>query len=78
MPRRYYTCLVCGRKFPEGQGIILEKAGRIVHLHSRRCAYKFLRLVLERIDDGCAKPAIDEVIEEFERINRERRPVKVI
>ncbi|MEB3773863.1 MAG: hypothetical protein GSR86_02910 [Desulfurococcales archaeon] len=78
MAGRYYQCIVCGRKFPEGQGIVIEKSGRVMHFHSRRCAYRFLRLVLERADDSCIKPAIDEVLEEFRRILKERRVEKVI
>jgi len=75
---RYYRCIVCGRKFPKGQGIVIEKSGRTMYFHSKRCAYRFLKLLLERVDDSCIKPSIDEVLEEFNRVLRERRIEKVI
>ncbi len=80
MAKRYYTCIVCGRKFPEGQGIILEKAGIVLHFHSRRCAVRFFRLFLERLDDDAARRALRELVKELEeaRRAREERARKVI
>ncbi len=73
MARRYYECIVCGRKFPEGQGIILSRAGVVVHLHSSRCAAKFLRLLIERLDEGEARRAISELRDELARALEEKR-----
>ncbi len=80
MAKRYYTCIVCGRKFPEGQGIIIEKAGIVLHFHSRRCAAKFLKLLLERLDDNTARKVLRELVNELEeaRRAREERARKVI
>ncbi len=69
---KYYVCIVCGRKFPRGQGIVVEKAGFTLAFHSSRCASKFFRLLLERLDDSCARPAIRELIGELEEANRKR------
>jgi len=73
MAKRYYECTVCGRKFPEGQGIVLEKAGRYLYFHSNKCASKFFRYMLENLDDSCARPALDETIEMFRRALEARR-----
>ena len=78
MASRHYQCIVCGRKFPEGQGIIMDAGGRVLHFHSRRCAYRFMRLVLERADINCIRGPIDEVLSEFRKILEERRVEKVI
>ena len=67
MSKKYYECIVCGRKFPEGQGIIIEKAGVRLYFHSNRCASKFLRLLLERVDDSCVRPVLKELVDELAR-----------
>jgi hypothetical protein len=36
-------CIVCGRKFPEGQGIKLTMKGEDYYFHSKACAYTFLK-----------------------------------
>ncbi len=73
MPREYYECIVCGRKFPKGQGIVLRKAGFELAFHSNRCASKFLRLFLERLEDSCAKPALQEVIDELRKALEQKK-----
>jgi len=70
--KRYYTCIVCGRKFPEGQGITIEKAGLVLHFHSRRCAVKFLKLLVERLDDSTARKALGELLKELEEARKAR------
>ncbi|MCE4625095.1 MAG: hypothetical protein F7C35_04445 [Desulfurococcales archaeon] len=67
MAGKYYVCIVCGRKFPEGQGIIIRKAGFTLAFHSNRCASKFFRLLLERVDDSCVRPALREIIDELKK-----------
>ncbi|MCE4615061.1 MAG: hypothetical protein F7B60_06005 [Desulfurococcales archaeon] len=68
MPEDYYECNVCGRKFPIGQGIVLNKSGFTLYFHSNRCASKFLRLLLERLDEDCARSAINEVLDELDKL----------
>ncbi len=63
--KKYYECMICGRPFPEGQGIVLEKSGFALTFHSSRCAAKFLKLLLERLDDDCARPALRELTREL-------------
>ncbi len=73
MAKKYYECIVCGRKFPEGQGIVLEKAGVRLYFHSSKCAARFLRLLLERVDDSCIRPALKELVDELSRSLELRR-----
>ncbi len=73
MAKRYYECIVCGRKFPEGQGIVLVKAGVALHFHSSRCAARFLKVLLENLEDSCAKPALEETIRVFKSALEARR-----
>ncbi|MEB3816532.1 MAG: hypothetical protein LRS46_01120 [Desulfurococcales archaeon] len=72
MAKRYYTCVVCGRKFPEGQGIIIEKAGVVLHFHSRKCAAKFLKLLIERLDDNTARKVLRALVKELSEARRAR------
>ena len=80
MAKRYYKCIVCGRKFPEGQGIVITKAGITLHFHSSRCAARFLRLLLERLDEGEARRVLKELVEELRKSleEKEKARVKVI
>jgi len=73
LAKRYYECLVCGRRFPEGQGIVLYKAGTPLYFHSSRCAAKFLRLLLENLEDACAKPALQETVSALKAALEARR-----
>ncbi|MCE4607040.1 MAG: hypothetical protein F7B59_06920 [Desulfurococcales archaeon] len=68
MARDYYECVVCGRKFPVGQGVILSKSGFTLYFHSNKCASKFLKLLLERLDEDCARNAIREVLDELDKL----------
>ena len=60
------TCIVCGKKFPRGQGIVLNVGGKEYPFHSKACALKFLRRVLEEL-----KP--EEVSKAFEKVEGEFR-----
>ncbi len=61
-----YTCLVCGRVFYEGQGIVIRRGGLELAFHSSRCAAKFLRLLLERSEEGCVEDTAKRVSRELE------------
>ncbi len=78
MERRRYTCIVCGRKFPEGQGIVIKRAGLELAFHSKACLAKFFRLFVERIDEKEFKRAAREVIKEFETLREQRLKQKII
>jgi len=61
-------CLVCGRPFPEGQGIVVKRGKIYLSFHSSRCAAKFLRmLVMDSEEIGCLEGLISRLVEELER-----------
>jgi ribosomal protein L24E len=78
MKRKYYTCIVCGRKFPEGQGIIIRRAGMELAFHSKSCLARFFKLFIERIDEKEFKKAAREVLKELEELRRAKLKQKVI
>jgi hypothetical protein len=54
-------CIVCGRPFYEGQGVVLVIAGRRLEFHSKKCALRFLTSLLERMDTEALKRAVSAV-----------------
>jgi len=64
----YFNCNVCGRKFPKGQGIIMSVFGETLAFHSKSCAYKFLRQVVENSEKGCISASIKSVLKKYEEI----------
>ncbi|NOZ88314.1 MAG: hypothetical protein GXO15_00110 [Crenarchaeota archaeon] len=78
MNKRRYTCIVCGRSFPEGQGIIITRAGITLAFHSKSCLAKFFRLFVERLDEKEFRRAARDVIKELEEIRKARLRQKVI
>ena len=78
MQRKQYTCIVCGRKFPEGQGIVIKRAGVELAFHSKTCLAKFFKLFVERVDEKEFKRAARDVIREFEELRFARMKRKVI
>lgn len=57
--------MVCGRRFYEGQGIILSISSKRLYFHSKSCAYKFLKNIIENISSDCIGDSIDIVIKNF-------------
>ncbi len=76
MPRRIYECIICGRKFPEGQGIIIDYDGVLLAFHSSRCAAKFLKQLLERVPPEELKGYIKRLVEEDLEAVRARRKLR--
>lgn len=73
MPR----CSVCGKVFPEGQGILIDVGGRRLVFHKKTCATKFLRELLLSMGPECYN-SIDRVLEIFSRSVEERaRPKRM-
>ncbi len=73
-----YTCIVCGRKFPEGQGIIIRRAGVELAFHSKACFVKFFKRFIEIIDEKEFKKAAREVQREFQKALEAKAKAKVI
>ena len=70
--KKRYKCIVCGRVFPEGQGIVIRYGDIVLAFHSSRCASKFLRQLLERIPPdeikGYVKRLVEENLEQLESL----------
>jgi large subunit ribosomal protein L24e len=78
MPAKKYTCIVCGRVFPEGQGIVIRRAGVELAFHSKACLAKFFRLFVEKLDEREFKRAAVETVREFEQLRKMKQKAKVI
>ena len=75
MPR----CMVCGRAFPEGQGIILSRGEVYLSFHSSRCAAKFLRrLIMDSVDYECIEKQANLLVKEFEELLEKKAITKKI
>ena len=66
-------CIVCGRKFPEGQGIKLTVKGEDYYFHSKACAYKFLKEVLYTIDMDEVSGIFRELRKKYREINEKKK-----
>ncbi|BBG23881.1 hypothetical protein [Sulfuracidifex tepidarius] len=69
----YFECNTCGRPFKEGQGIILTLAGKKLFFHSKGCAYKFFKEVLELSDKDCIDDGVEEVLKKYEEVIETKR-----
>ncbi|BEP16962.1 hypothetical protein PYJP_03140 [Pyrofollis japonicus] len=76
--RKRYQCIVCGRYFPEGQGIVIKRAGIELAFHSKNCLAKFFRVFIEHLDEAEFKKAARETIKEFEEILKRKQTAKII
>ncbi len=70
---RSRTCIVCGRKFPDGQGIVIQIGDRIkLEFHKSRCAARFFRNLAPLLDPECVSRAIDALVKDYrERLSAE-------
>ncbi|ADV65513.1 hypothetical protein [Desulfurococcus mucosus] len=73
---RRHRCVVCGRVFPEGQGIVVVKDGLTLEFHSSRCASKFLRALAERMPADEFLPYARKLIDEFNELNEQREKAR--
>jgi len=67
-----YKCLVCGRPFPEGQGIKMRIAGEELYFHSNRCLARFFKSLVGYVDESCIRGAIRETISEYNKLLEDR------
>ena len=73
MPR----CSVCGKVFPEGQGIVMRFRDRDLFFHKRTCAVKFLRELIPLLQQDCSS-SVERVLKSFSKAIEERRKEKKI
>lgn len=68
MPKVKNKCNVCGKVFPEGQGIVITVEEEVVALHSSRCAVKFLKAIIDELEPAVSKEVIGRVKKNFEEV----------
>ncbi|MCY0868752.1 MAG: hypothetical protein OWQ48_05960 [Desulfurococcus sp.] len=73
---RRHKCSVCGRVFPEGQGIVLRKGSVVLEFHSSRCASKFFKTLLERMPASELEPYLKKLVEEYSELNEQKAKAK--
>lgn len=79
MAERLYECVVCGRKYPVGQGIVLSKGGVTLYFHSNRCAAKFLKRLIENSSESCITESLKETLEAFtQALDAKRKAAKKV
>ena len=76
MVKERYECIVCGRKFPKGQGVVIDVGGKLYIFHSKSCALKFLRRVIEEVEPSYMIKAFDKVSNEFMKEREERQALR--
>ncbi|WOE51442.1 hypothetical protein RQ359_000733 [Sulfuracidifex metallicus DSM 6482 = JCM 9184] len=64
----YFECNTCGRPFKEGQGIILTVAGIKLFFHSKACAFKFFKEIMENADSEYLGKDVKEVYDKYQKI----------
>ncbi len=62
--KKKYKCIICGRIFPEGQGIVINYGKVTLTFHSSRCAAKFLKQLLERIPSEEIGKYVERLVDE--------------
>ncbi|MCE4624200.1 MAG: hypothetical protein F7B11_05590 [Caldisphaeraceae archaeon] len=78
MVKEEYTCVVCGKKFYPGQGIVLQRGSLRLFFHSSKCASKFFKMLLDRVDSSCIDNAALTLIKDLEKNRADRGNKKVI
>lgn len=73
-----YECIVCGRKFPHGQGIIISRGGVVLAFHSKACLARFFRVFVEVIDEKEFKKSYRLTVEEFKKLRELKSKPKQI
>jgi ribosomal protein L24E len=69
--REKFTCIVCGRTFYQGQGIVYSLKGNRLYFHSKACAYKFFKDLIEASDPDCLN--LKDVMKKYEELEEKRR-----
>lgn len=72
MRARRHTCVVCGRVFPEGQGVVIKAGDVDIAFHSSRCAAKFLRMLVDKGSKEVVSASL-RLARELETLLAERR-----
>jgi len=71
-----HKCVVCGRVFPSGQGIIINIEDLTLEFHSNRCFSKFTRELLRKIPPHEIKGYAKRLLEEYSELLLQRVKLK--
>jgi len=71
-----YRCVVCGRVFPKGQGIVLSYGDLTLSFHSSRCASRFFKSLVERVPREELKGYVKKIMEEYEEALSQREKAR--
>lgn len=66
--RNRHKCLVCGRSFPSGQGVIIKVGSEVLEFHSNRCFAKFAKSLLERVPPDEIRGYLKKLKDEYEDV----------
>lgn len=75
-----YTCIICDRIFYKDQGVTLIIAGNTLTFHSKACALKFLRMLLDNIESNHLKLSLNKTlnqINEYKKALKEKREKRI-
>jgi len=67
-----YTCIVCGKKFSEGQGIIIKVRGIILTFHKKSCFVKFFKNYVDIVDPECFEKYAKRLVAEYEELIKKK------
>lgn len=67
------VCIICDRVFHKDQGVILTIAGRLLAFHSKSCALKFIKALLENVESEYLKTPLDKTLKQ---INERKKALK--
>ena len=59
-------CMYCGRTFFKGQGVEVIIGDEKFYFHSKKCALRFLQMLLERIPPEVSVPAAKALARELQ------------
>jgi large subunit ribosomal protein L24e len=73
---RKYKCVVCGRSFPRGQGVIITIEDLTLEFHSNKCFSKFARELLKKLPSESVKGYAKRLVEEYREIILQKSKLK--
>lgn len=71
------VCIVCGRPFPEGQGVVITKGSFVLEFHSNKCMAKFFKRLLQDAEDiSCIESALKSLLKEYSELREAKVKAK--
>ncbi len=67
-----YVCVVCGKKFPEGQGIVIKVRDITLAFHKKTCFVRFFKSFIDVVDPGCFDKYAKKILAEYEEFLKKK------